>query len=276
MKRSTPDPAPAWLEERPCLVGVVHLGALPGAPRHGGRMGAIVARAVADAEIYESSGFSAVIVENFGDAPFHPGAVPAETVAALAVAARAVKSAISIPCGVNCLRNDGRAAVAIAAAAELDFLRVNVYVGAAVSDQGILEGEAHAIARDRARLDPRVKIFADVHVKHAAPLVWRSPEDEAREAVDRGLADGIVVSGSRTGIAPEWERIERIVAALGGRAPVIIGSGLDARNARSLLRFAAGAIVGTSVKRGGVTTNPVDPARARALVKAAGAAWNDD
>jgi membrane complex biogenesis BtpA family protein len=229
-------------------------------------MPTILARAVADARAYERAGFGAVIVENFGDAPFFPRRVPPETVAALAVAARAVREAVSIPVGVNCLRNDGIAAMAIAAASGLQFIRVNVYVGAAVADQGLLEGEAHEIARARARLAPDTKILADVGVKHAAALAHRAIEDEARDAVERGLADGIVVTGSRTGEAPTADRLRSVAAALRGAAPVLLGSGLDVSNANDLLAIAAGAIVGTSVKRGRVTTNPVDPARACALV----------
>ncbi|HKE00391.1 MAG TPA: BtpA/SgcQ family protein [Planctomycetota bacterium] len=256
-------------DRRPFLVGVVHLPALPGAPRHASTMSAIVARAVEDATAYAAAGFDGVIVENFGDAPFHPGAVPAETIAALAVACRAVREAVALPVGANCLRNDGAAAVAIAAAAELAFIRVNVLTGAAVADQGLLTGCAHDVMRLRARLRPSLAVFADVHVKHAAPLAERPIEEEARDAVERGHADAIVLSGSRTGSAPDPAAIGRVADAV-PHVPVVVGSGLAASNVSKLLARAGGAIVGTSVKLGGVTEAPVDAARAAALVRAIG------
>jgi uncharacterized protein len=257
---------PFPFDRRPFLVGVVHLQALPGAPRHAQPMSELVARAVEDARAYASSGFDGVIVENFGDVPFHPGAVPAETVAALAVACRAVRESVSLPVGVNCLRNDGAAAVAIAAAAELAFVRVNVLTGAVVADQGILSGCAHDVMRLRARLRPALSVFADVRVKHAAPIAERPIDDEARDAVERGLADAVVLSGGRTGSAPDPLAVARVADAVPS-VPVVIGSGLDLGNAKTLLARAAGAIVGTSVKRGGATESPVDPARAAALAK---------
>jgi membrane complex biogenesis BtpA family protein len=147
-------------------------------------------------------------------------------------------------------------------------VRVNVSSGAAVADQGILEGEAHEIARARARLAPAVKILADVHVKHATPLGPRPIGDEALDAVRRGLADAVVVSGGRTGSRPSTADLRAAAKALGGVAPVFVGSGLDATNAPALFAVADGALVGTSVKVGGVTEAAVDPSRAARLVKA--------
>ena len=48
---------------------------------------------------------------------------------------------------LRCLRNDAKSALAIAAAANLDFIRVNVHTGAYLTDQGLIEGEAayHAL-----------------------------------------------------------------------------------------------------------------------------------
>jgi hypothetical protein len=231
-------------------------------------MDAIVANACADGAVYERAGFDAVLVENFGDAPFYPGRVPPETVAALAVAAGAVRRIINIPCGVNCLRNDGLAAVGIAAAAGLDFVRVNVLAGAVVADQGIVVSGAHEVLRARARLAPQCRILADVHVKHAAPIADRPVEEEARDLVERALADAVVVSGARTGSPPDVERLRSVAQSIAG-TPVFAGSGLTLDNARELLQIASGAVVGTSVKRDGRTEAPVDPARAAALVAAA-------
>jgi hypothetical protein len=251
------------------LIGVVHLAPLPGAPGWSATaIDAILDAAVRDARVYQDSGFDAVIVENFGDAPFFKNRVPRETVAALGVAARAVRENVKIPCGVNCLRNDGLAAIAVAAAANCGFVRINILTGAAATDQGIVEGEAAEVLRLRARLAPDVKIFADVLVKHASPIAPRPIDEEIKDCIERGGANAVIVSGARTGSAPDVERLEAAARAAANRAPLLIGSGLTAENATILLAHSSGAIVGTSVKRDGITHNPVEPSRARSLVRA--------
>ena len=248
------------------LIGVVHLAPTPGSPRADGDLARLLERAAADARALAGGGCDALIVENFGDAPFHPRRVPAETVGALALALeRVAQAAPGLPVGVNVLRNDARAGLGLCALGLASFVRVNVHVGAAVADQGLLVGRAHATLRERARLCPGAKLLCDVHVKHAVPLGGGSLEDAARDTLERGLADALVVSGSRTGAAPEARELERVRAAVGGAAVLLVGSGLDAANARSLAALADGAIVGTALKRGGRVEEPVDAARVAAV-----------
>ncbi len=250
---------------RPYLIGVVHLLPTPGSPRFTGSVNAVLARAVEDAQALSAHGCDALIVENFGDAPFHPQAVPPETVATLALAVRAVRSAAGArPVGVNVLRNDARAALGIAAATGAAFVRVNVHAGAAVTDQGILEGRAHETLRERLRLAPEVAILADAHVKHATPLSRESLAQAVHELVGRALADGVIVSGPATGRPPDAAQVREAREAAGA-APVLIGSGLDLDNAAALLAHASGAIVGTALKRDGHVGNQVDPERVRRM-----------
>jgi hypothetical protein len=254
------------------LVGMVHLPPLPGAPRFDGDRTTLRERAVADAETLVDGGVDAVMVENFGDAPFHPDEVPRHVVASMTNAVGRVVRAVDAPVGVNVLRNDARAAVAVAAAAGADFVRVNVHSGARVTDQGLVEGRAHETLRLRDRLDADVALLADVAVKHSAPLA--GTEDlgaTVADTVERGLADGLVVSGSGTGKPVDSDRLSRVVAerdALDHEVPVFVGSGVTPDTVRGLLRIADGAVVGTSLKEDRVTTNPVDPERVEQLVAA--------
>ncbi|MFC7235032.1 BtpA/SgcQ family protein [Halosegnis marinus] len=257
------------------VVGMVHLPALPGAPRYdreGGR-DRLHAAARRDAERLAEGGVDAVMVENFGDAPFYPDDVPKHVVAELTTLARTVKEASGLPVGVNVLRNDGGAAVGAAAAAGADFVRVNVHVGARVTDQGIVEGKAHETARLRERIDADVRLLADVDVKHSAPLASESFEAESlAESAERGLADGVVVSGARTGRATPLDTVEDAVErrdALELDTPVFVGSGVTADTVGDLLRVADGVVVGTALKEGGGTTNPVSVGRVEELVAAA-------
>jgi len=262
------------LLKRPLLVGMVHLPPLPGSPGWSGDDGrglpGWVKRAVRDAETLVAAGFDALLVENFGDAPFFKDDVPAETVAALTRAASAVRSVAParISVGVNVLRNDACAALAVATAAGLDFIRVNVLSGSVATDQGLVEGRAAEVLRLRARLAPAVRILADVRVKHARPVAPRPLAEEVGDLVTRAGADAVIVSGERTGAGVDPEELA-VVRKAAGRAPVLLGSGATARSVGELLRLADGVIVGTALKRGGRTTAPVDAKRAAAFVRAA-------
>lgn len=253
--------------QRKLLIGVVHLRALPGAPRHTDDMEAIVKAAVADARAYANGGADAVVVENFGDIPFTKGAVPHETIAAMAVAGSAVRQAVKLPLGFNVLRNDAHAALALCAACNGAFIRVNVHSGAMLTDQGVIEGKAFETLRLRRQLAPNALILADVQVKHAAPLADIPIELAARDTLERGLADALIVSGTGTGVAVDLRDVERVRAAC-PEAVILLGSGVTAANARDCLRLANGAIVGTSLKRPGGVRQPVDERRVAALARA--------
>ena len=251
---------------RPWLVGVVHLLATPGSPGAAPFDGrALLARAEADARALAEGGADAILVENFGDAPFHRGRVPPETVAAMALAVAAVRAAAPrSPVGVNVLRNDARAALGLCAASGATFVRVNVHTGAAVTDQGLIEGRAAQTLRARMRLAPAVRILADVHVKHATPLGAETLAQAAEDCARRGLADALVVSGSATGRAPDLERVRCVRTAAPG-TPLLVGSGIDRDNAAELMRHADGAIVGTCLKEGGDVRAPVARGRVAEL-----------
>ncbi|HLV79702.1 MAG TPA: BtpA/SgcQ family protein [Chthonomonadaceae bacterium] len=247
------------------LVGMVHLVPMPGSARDSGQsMEDILARAVADAQALEAGGADAVLVENFFDAPFAREAVPPHTVAAMTRAVQAVREAVSVPVGVNVLRNDALAALAIAHVCGAQFVRINVYVGAAVTDQGLIQGAARATVLYRKELRADVALWADVFVKHAAQLGTTSLEEAARDAVERGLADALIVSGAATGAPTSVEDARRVKAAA-PQTPVLIGSGFSVESAPALLAYADGAIVGTSLKRDERVVEPVDAARVRAL-----------
>lgn len=231
-------------------------------------MAALRERAIADARAYAEGGVRTVVVENFHDAPFDQAGVGAATVAALALGVEAVQGVDGIELvGVNVLRNDALTGLGIAAATGAGFVRVNVHTGAMVTDQGVIEGRAAETLRERARLGlDDVRVFADVHVKHAVPFAGERLEDAARDAALRGRADGLVVSGVATGSAPAAERFERVRGAVGDGVPLLGGSGLSVENAGELMRWADGAFVGTSVKVGGDVRAAVDAGRVAELV----------
>jgi uncharacterized protein len=252
---------------RKTLLGVVHLRPLPGSPRWGGDLKAIIDFAVADARAYERGGAHALFIENFGDVPFTKAGVGPETIAAMSAAGGAVRAAVTLPLGFNVLRNDPCAALALCAACDGDFIRVNVHTGVMLTDQGLIEGDAFTTVRYRDRIRPDAKILADVHVKHAVPLGNGRLEDSAQDTVERGLADALIVSGAGTGQAAELAEVERVRRAC-PKTKLLLGSGVNVTNVKKYLPFADGMIVGSALKRDGKLANPVDPKRVAALVKA--------
>ncbi len=243
------------------LIGVVHLEPLPGSPRWGGDLGAVRDAARRAAEAYKAGGLDALIIENYGDVPFTGGSVPAATVAAMAVLVEAVKAEFGPAVGVNVLRNDGVSALSVAAATGARFVRVNVLVGAMVTDQGLLEGDAWTVQRARRELAPGCRIWADVMVKHAVPVGAPRLEDLADDTYHRALADALILSGRATG-APSDPEDFRHVAQKVPDAPLIVGSGLTIETLATTMKVAHGAIVATSLK----TAGRVDAEKVRRLV----------
>jgi len=248
----------------PALIGVVHLLPLPGSPRWEGDWKTLERRAVEDARTLVEAGANGVIVENFGDAPFYARRVEPVTVAAMSVIVRAVQEAIEarVPVGVNVLRNDAIAALAVAVASGASFIRVNVHTGVMATDQGILEGEAARTLRERARWRAEVAIFADVWVKHAVPIgEGATLERAAEDTYRRGLADALIVTGAATGLPASLDDVRRVREAV-PEAPVLVGSGVDESNVGSVAESAHGLIVGTCLKENGDVYRPVDAKRA--------------
>jgi membrane complex biogenesis BtpA family protein len=228
-------------------------------------MAQVIEAARRDASAYAEGGVDGLIVENFGDVPFAKDRVGAEIVAAMALAVAAVREETRLPVGVNVLRNDVLSAVAIAAIAGGVFVRANVYVGAAVTDQGIIEGRAEEVQALIRRLDAPVAVWADVDVKHAAPLASRPLGEVAQDAVERGLAAAIIVTGRATGQPADLNDLQTVREAV-PRTPLYVGSGVTAETVAALLQTADGVIVGTAAKEGGIVTNPVSVERVRAIV----------
>jgi membrane complex biogenesis BtpA family protein len=249
------------------LIGVVHLMPLPGSAGWGGDVGAVVEHALADARSLEEAGFDGIIIENFGDAPFSRDFAGRGAVAGMAAVGARVADRVALPLGVNVLRSDALSAVAVAAAVGARFIRVNVHIGAAVTDQGIIQGDARSTLLAIRNLAPDLAVFADVFVKHATPLGSASMEQASRELVERGRASALIVTGDMTGAPASREELARVRAAVPG-TPVIVGSGTTVDTIAANLSAADGVIVGSAVMEGGTAAHPIDPERARRFVEA--------
>ncbi|MBY0472166.1 BtpA/SgcQ family protein [bacterium] len=259
----------------PQLIGVIHLPALAGAPGAYGEHPSVSlqkagARAVQEALTLTKAGFHSLILENFGDVPFHKGRVSAETLASLAVIAAAVREAVRVPVGINILRNDALSALAVASVTGCDFIRVNVLSGVAATDQGIVEGDAATLLRERDRLGSDIEIFADALVKHARSLSGDDLRYAVEDLVLRAKADAVLVTGPTTGRSVEDQKLEeasQICRELS--APLYVASGVSAKSVENVLRYGvAGVIVGSDLRSGGRAGAALDSKRIKNFVKA--------
>ncbi|MEC4895713.1 MAG: BtpA/SgcQ family protein [Oscillatoria sp. PMC 1051.18] len=250
------------------IIGVVHLLPLPSSARWGGSLKAVMDRAQMEATALAAGGVDGIIVENFFDAPFVKDEVDPAVVSAMTLIVQRLMNLVMLPVGINVLRNDAKSAIAIASCVEAQFIRVNVLTGVMATDGGLIEGNAHQLLRYRRELGSNVQILADVLVKHARPLGSPNLTTAVQETIERGLADGVILSGWATGSPPNLEDLELAVAAAKG-TPVFIGSGADCDNIGKLMQAADGAIVASSLKRHGRITEPIDPIRVSQFVEAA-------
>lgn len=262
------DALAALFPARKPIIGVVHLPALPGAPRYnGGPVRDIYAAGARDALALARGGVDGIIIENGGDWPYsRPEDIGPATVAGLTAASCAIRDVVDIPLGVICVANAALPALAVAKAIGAAFVRVNQWANAYVSNEGLLSGDAANALRFRAAIGGQdIKILADVHVKFGAHAITadRSIGEQARDAewLD---ADILIASGQRTGDPTPVGEVQEVKA--GTSLPVIVGSGVSPEQIPALFAAADGAIVGQWLKIDGHWWNPVDQARVERLM----------
>lgn len=248
------------------IIATLHLMALPGAPHYRGQsIEELVQFTVDETEDLVEAGVDGLIVENHGDIPFiQPNDFGHETVAAMTYIATEVNKIAArhgVPIGINCLANAAIPALAIGKVIGAKFVRINQYVNAYVSNEGLLDGEAGKVLRYRSSIQADdIAIFADVHVKHGSHSIVgdRSVSEQAQDVLFFG-GDVLICTGRRTGDAPNDEEIRSIKVF--PHTPVLIGSGATPQNASRLLAIADGAIVASYFKEDGQWYRKVSKAR---------------
>jgi len=261
------------LKTKTPVIGVVHLLPLPTSPRWGGSLKAVIDRAEQEATALASGGIDGIIVENFFDAPFTKNQVDPAVVSAMTIVVQKIQNLVTIPIGINVLRNDAQSALAIASCVKAQFIRVNIFNSVMVTDQGLIEGEANQLLRYRRELGSDVKIMADVLVKHALPLGTMNITNAVKDTIERGLADAVIISGWATGSPPTQEDLE-LASSAAKETPVLIGSGASWENIAELMQVADGVIVSSSLKRHGCRELPIDPNRVHQFTEVAHQSWN--
>lgn len=243
------------------VIGVIHVGALPGTPRGSKNVVELGRQAKEEAKVYRECGVDGVIIENMHDIPYLKGEVGPEIVAAMTAIGSEVKAECGLPVGIQILAGANIEAMAVAHAAGLDFIRAEGYAYAHVADEGIIEASAAKLLRYRKMIGAeRVQVWADVKKKHSAHAITADVSlGQTAETIEFMSANCVIVTGSVTGEAPQVADVKE--AKTHCHLPIFLGSGISESNIEQFYNEADGFIIGTYFKVDGLWSNTVDPAR---------------
>lgn len=237
------------------IIGAIHLPPLLGYKDFPG-FNVALKNALADLKAFESGEVDGVIFENNYDIP-HKISVDASIISSMTFLGEKLRKATRLPLGISVLWNDYRAALSIAKTLNLQFIRIPVFVDKVKTDYGIVEGEPKKVIDFRKSIGgENIALFTDIHVKHAKLLLKNSLIISANMAI-KNKSDAIIITGKWTGNAPAINEV-KILREKIGAFPVLIGSGTDNHNAKTLFQYANGAIVSTSLKSGVKKHNEVN------------------
>lgn len=263
-----------WPFERKAVIGMVHVGALPGSPRASQSVDELAARGVEEARVLASAGFDAIIIENMHDRPYvHGDALGPEVVAVMTRVGRAVREAVDVPLGVQILSGGSRYALAVAQAVGGLFIRCENFVFSHVADEGLLaEAEAGSLLRYRRAIGADgIGVYCDIKKKHASHALTADLSLAAcAEAAEFFGADALIVTGTATGRPTSAADVAEARGAV--KIPVLVGSGVIPSAVGPLFEHADALIVGSFIKRDGLWSNAVDPRRCEEIIRAANSA----
>jgi hypothetical protein len=249
------------------VIAMVHLGALPGRPRHdkGAGLAPIVEAAARDVAVLQAAGVDGLLFCNEADLPYQL-AVGQEAAAAMAAVIGQVRHEITRPFGVNMVW-DPVASLAVARATGACFVR-EVFTGVHESDLGLMRPDFGAISSYRSAIGAdSVALFANITPEFASAVSPRGIEQRARSAAYLGI-DAVLISGPITGTPTDTGQLTAAQKAI-PHVPVLANTGVTAGTVAGILACCDGAIVGTDLKEGAITWNPVDPGRAARFMAAA-------
>ncbi len=229
----------------------------------------VIGTALAEAEILASHGVDALMVQNLGDIPTDLHATNVQAAWMTRVVSE-VRRRTGKPTGLNMLENDAEAMIAVASAANADFVRIKIYVGAMVTPFGVESAQAFSAIKARTAWSADdVAILADVHDRTGNPLVAGTLEDDLDAAVRLGAADALVLTGKSY---PGTHKLIEIARRTVGAAPILVGGGVTAGNIRELQTVADGVIVSSSLKDAATAFGRFDPVKVKEFMAAARAA----
>ncbi len=256
-----------FLKNSKAIIGMIHVDALPGTPKFSGNIRDVVAKAVAEAKLYQSAGVDILAIENMHDVPYLNRKVGAEIVSAMTIVGYEVKNATQLKCGIQILAGANFDALAVAQSAGLDFIRAEGFVFAHTADEGIIQADAGELLRYRRKIGANdILVLTDIKKKHSAHNLTADVDIiETAHAAEFFLSDGVIVTGVATGSPTNPVEVERVKNSV--KIPVLVGSGVTQDNVANYLGIADALIVGSYFKEDGYWSNAIDLKRVESFMK---------
>lgn len=248
------------------IIGMVHLQALPGTPAFGGSSQQVIDKALAEAKIYLDGGIDALMIENMHDVPYVKNEVGHEISTLMSIIAYEIKRLSNLPCGIQVLAGANQAALAIAKAANLDFIRAEGFVFGHLADEGYIDANAGPLLRYRKMIEAdSIAVFTDIKKKHSSHQLTADIDlVETAKTAAYFRSDGLIITGSSTGVATDLVELQKVKAACD--APVLVGSGITIDNVISYLEIADALIVGSWFKKDGHWASELDIERVKRMM----------
>ena len=229
------------------VIGVIHFPPLLGYPKFPG-FDIAIKNALADLKVFEQGGVDGIFIENNYDIP-HKVMVDSEVITSMTYLVEKIKKVTKLPVGISVLWNDYKTALSIAKTLDLQFIRIPVFVDKIKTDCGVINGEAREIIKYRKKIKAEnISLFTDIHVKHSKLLSKHNIEQSAKLAI-KNKSDAVIITGKWTGDSPvktDLDKVRKVV----GDFPILVGSGAGQNNINGIFKYADGAIVSTSLKKG--------------------------
>lgn len=204
-----------------------------------------------------------VLVENMHDVPYiqdrHLG--PEITASMTRVAIELRKQAPEIPIGIQILACGNKQALAVAKAADLQFIRAEGFVFGHVADEGYTDACAGTLLRYRKQIQADdVLVLTDVKKKHSSHAITADITlAETVHAAEFFLTDGVILTGQATGDPADEKDLDNLYGKT--KLPILIGSGVTLDNVHTYFPKSNGLIIGSYFKEGGQWQLPLSERR---------------
>ncbi len=258
---------PHFFHQKLSIIGMIHVRALPATPNYQGDISFIIEKAIEEALIYKAAGIHALAIENMHDVPYLKQRVGPEIIAMMGRIGYEVKRASGLPCGIQILAAANQAALAVAQAAELDFVRAEGFVFGHLADEGFIEAQAGPLLRYRKQIGAtHIPIFTDIKKKHSSHAMTQDIDIvETAKAAEFFMSDGLIITGASTATSASLEELSAVKEAV--NIPIMVGSGITKENIADYLPICDALIVGSYFKKGGDWKNEIEKHRIEALME---------
>lgn len=264
---NTPKFSKVFSEPKP-LIGMIHVQALPGTPKSHLSVKEIAVQAVKEAQVLSEAGMQAIMLENMHDIPYLNREVGPEIVSAMTRVAAEVRAVTDLPLGLQILAGANQAALSVAQAAELQFIRAEGFVFGHMADEGLLESDAGELLRFRKHIGAEhIQIFTDIKKKHSSHAMTADVSiQDTVEAAAFFLSDAVIITGTHTAKPVKQQELSEVYAS--ANLPVLVGSGVTPEGLPLIWEHADAFIVGSYFKRDGHWQNEPDRQRIDVLIQA--------